>query len=35
MSSGKITDLLRIGWNWPKVSDRLTIMTVGTKTDIL
>jgi len=31
---GEITDSLRMGWNWPEVSERLTILViVGTSTD--
>jgi len=34
LRSGEITDSLRMGWNWPEVSDRLTILaTVGRRTD--
>ena len=27
-SNGEITDSLRIGWNWPEVSERLTILVI-------
>ena len=34
LSSGEITDSLRVGWNWPEMRERLTILvTVGTRTD--
>jgi len=34
LRSGEITDCLRMGWNWPEVSERLTILViVGTSTD--
>jgi len=34
LRSGEITDSLRMGWNWPEVSERLTIwVIVGTSTD--
>ena len=34
LSSGEITDSLRVGWNWPEMRERLTILViVGTRTD--
>ena len=34
LRSGEITDSLTMGWNWPEVSERLTILViVGTRTD--
>ena len=33
LRSGEITDSLRMGWNRPEVSERLTILVMGTSTD--
>ena len=34
LRSKEMTDSLRMGWNWPVVSERLTILLiVGTRTD--
>jgi len=34
LSSGEMTDSLRVGYNWPEMRERLTILvTVETSTD--
>ena len=34
LSSGEMTDSLRMGWDWPEVREKLTMLViVGTRTD--